>query len=159
VIGSAGCSSGPAASPPKPGPKSTACGAGPAVLELGLDNPFTPNPSLRYPIIHGPQGGHHIEVSLRVTGGLDPDHVDLDLSLWVAGRETAAHRRDDRLFTISSAGCGYDRARMILVDEQNQPLDPDRFGELTAAPVRLKVKLTTPAEDVDQEVEITLVWP
>ncbi|MGK0361178.1 MAG: hypothetical protein ACI9U2_003496, partial [Bradymonadia bacterium] len=62
-------------------PGQTACGSGPAQLQVGGGDPFTASPLTRYAIEAGRQGGFHTHVSLRVQGALDADLVDIEVQL------------------------------------------------------------------------------
>lgn len=135
----------------------TRCGVGPATIALGVDHPFTPTPDHRFPIDQGRQGGYHLDISIRATGALDPDHTDVELGLYDGDTRLARHLTVDWLLYIAAdgAGCDYPRARLVLLDEEGGLLPPDRVAALVGRPLRLDVHLRSPRGDADGEFTIT----
>ena len=84
-------------------PSQGICGSGPAVIEIGVDDPLVPNPGNAYVIDEGNQGGYHVDVSLKVVGPIDPDDVDIRIRLSVEERQVAFHRTDDTSDDTSEA--------------------------------------------------------
>lgn len=143
------------AAPEAGGP--TPCGEGPATIALGVDHPFVPAPDHRFPIDQGRQGGHHLDISIRATGALDPDHADIELGLYDGDTRLARHVTFDWLLYIAAddAGCDYPRARLVLVDAEGGLLPPDRVAGLVGRPLRLDVHLRSPRGGADAEFTIT----
>ncbi|MEZ4436498.1 MAG: hypothetical protein R3F65_29205 [bacterium] len=135
----------------------TRCGVGPATITLGVDHPFVPTPDHRFPIDQGRQGGHHLDISIRATGALDPDHTDVELGLYDGAIRLARHVTVDWLLYIApdGAGCDYPRARLVLLDEEGGLLPPDRVAALVGRPLRLDVHLRSPLGDADGEFTVT----
>ena len=57
------------------------CGPEPTTLTIGVDDPLVEIPDQRYKIDEGNQGGYHIDVSVRVVGRIDPDDVNILMTL------------------------------------------------------------------------------
>lgn len=118
----------------------TPCGQGPAALALGVGRPFVANPEGRFEVGVGLQGGFHVDVSLRVSGTIDPDHTDIELTLWRGPWRVAEHVTEDWLLHIIESGphCEYLSARMVLLDEQGGLLSRERVPGLTEGELELR---------------------
>lgn len=155
----AGCNddtSDPADAAPEAGAP-TPCGSGAATLQLGVDHPFVPTPDHRFPIDQGRQGGYHLDISLRATGALDPDHTDVELALFDGATRVAHHFTADWLLHIDPSGpwCDYPRARLVLLDPDDGLLTADRAAELVGRALHLDVSLRTPRGDAAERFTIT----
>ncbi|MEZ4465956.1 MAG: zinc ribbon domain-containing protein [bacterium] len=82
----------------------TACGSGALEVALGIGNPYTAVPDGRFQVEAGLQGGFHFEVSVRVAGALDADHVDVDLALRDGEAVRARHVTADWLLHVDPSG-------------------------------------------------------
>ena len=135
-------------------------------LELGYDRPFSSaqtradeSAPLSLPIEYGLQGGHHVDISLRFVGDLDPDRVDLsiELELDASSRDLSRDlswglswgRHDTEawylLFPQDSepTGCYFHRARVFLFNETNDALQSSEVSELDDKLALLTLKLTS----------------
>jgi hypothetical protein len=137
----------------------TACGSGPPRLSLGVGLPYVPAPNHRFPVEQGLQGGFHVDVSLRVVGGFDPDSVNVRLALLDGERLLAEHRTDDWLFFIFPVGCDYPRARMVMLDERGGLLSPEVIPRVVERPLRLRVQLDSALGVVQETLDVTLTAP
>lgn len=143
---------------PAPPPGDTPCGSDPATLIVGDASPFEANPDQRYLLEAGRQGGFHTHVSLRAQGALDPDLVDIEISLADEGRVIARHVTTEWLLTIDGRGpfCDYNRARLILIDEEGGLFSRDAAVALAGKPLTLTARLTSPEGDAETIETITL---
>ncbi len=164
VLGLTGCDDAPPAPPPRPdaGPDGP-CGPGEPSVEAGLDRPFVANPDRVYRIGAGLQGGHHIDVSLRVRGQVDADHADIELRLFdqlEGGHLLGSHLNDDVLLTLNPEGwCEYPIARMVLIDEEGGLLPRERVLELPGRQVRLEVGVRSDPGTARLSEVLTLLPP
>jgi hypothetical protein len=151
----AGCDDG---DPPLPPPGDTPCGSDTATLVVGDESPFVANPDQRYLLEAGRQGGFHTHLSLRAQGALDPDLVDIEITLADEGRVVARHVTTEWLLSIDRTGpfCDYNRARLILVDEEGGLFSRDAAIELAGRPLTLTAQLTSPEGDAETIETITL---
>lgn len=157
LLAVAGCGDRPASAPPPPASR---CGAGPPALSLGVGDPFEARPDGVFRIDAGRQGGHHVDLSVRLTGTFDPDHVDVEVALWAGHRVGHLEERDWFLHLIDEVpACDYLRARLVLVDEEGGLFPPARFSELTQAPLRLEVRMTSAGEVAALTSMVTLLPP
>ena len=142
---------------PAPSPSDTRCGSGALTLALGIDRPFAPHEG-PFAIEAGLQGGYHFDVSIRSQGALDPDHVDVELTLLQDGIARARHLTADWLLTIDGNGpwCDYTKARLVLVGEDGGLLPRERLSEVVAGPLVLEVKLDSPAGSGEATLPIEL---
>ena len=131
-------------------------------MELGVDRPFESNPSARFPVELGLQGGAHIDVSLRLMGTLDPDQADIELHLRDADWLLAEHRTFDWLLDIQPGGwCEYAKARLVFLDEEGGLFPPERLAEVVERPMTLSAQVRTPlgVATSEQTVELVLGSP
>lgn len=144
-----------------PNPPETRCGSGPVKIELGTGNPFAPTPAHIFMMEAGLQGGHHVEISLRLQGAIDPDSVDIELRLRGATWQISTHQQTDWLLHLGADGasCEYPLARLVMLDERGGLLDPNRFEEITEAPVRLDISVQSSQGDGRANFEVTLAPP
>ncbi len=148
-----------APTPPVPptSPPGRKCGTGTPSIALGQDHPFTPLTAPVLPIQTGSQGGFHLEVSLRVTGPLDPNETDVRLELWNGDWKLSSHVNTATLLgTLVPDVCDYDVARLVLVDELGMLLPPDRVQALPGTEVELRVRLTSAPGEVADTFAVTL---
>ncbi|MCA9541084.1 MAG: hypothetical protein KC620_19420 [Myxococcales bacterium] len=132
------------------------CGPAPTTLTLGVGHPMEPVPDLRFQIGQGLQGGHHFDISVRVSGPMDPDSVDVQLDLFHGETRIAQHLTDDWLLHIYPEGpwCEYPRARLVLVDEEGGLLDADAVEALVGETLQLDVHLRSAGGDADGSFQI-----
>lgn len=161
LAGLAGCISDPSepgadADPPREVGAPTPCGEGSIDIVLGVDSPFSPRPDHAFPIDQGLQGGHHLDISLRAQGALDPDHVDIQMDLIDGDTRIARHLTTDWLLHIDPDGpwCDYPRARLVLVDREGGLLPPEQVDALVGRTLRLDVYLRSPLGDADASFTI-----
>ena len=129
-------------------PTSTAslCGPGEPRLEVGIDDPFVTASADGFSIDEGLQGGYHVDVSVRVRGLVDPDDVDISMSLRVDGDLVARHRTDNWLLKIYDDGphCEYPRARLVLSHRDGSLFELERVMTLVGKAGQLEVSLQSP---------------
>ena len=127
-------------------PSQGICGSGPAVIEIGVDDPLVPNPGNAYVIDEGNQGGYHVDVSLKVVGPIDPDDVDIRIRLSVEERQVAFHRTDDWLLKIYETGphCEYPKARLVLTNDDDSLMELDQVEALVGQDARIDIELDSP---------------
>ena len=120
------------------------CGSGPPILEIGVDDPFQARPDGNYVIEQGFQGGHHIDVSVRLTGEMDPAHTDIELLLQDGDRELGRHVVADWILHPDAEArfCEYPRARIVFLDEEGALLSAERIPELLGRIAQLEVRLS-----------------
>jgi hypothetical protein len=96
-------------------------------LTIGAGDPFQPRPNNEFVIEQGFQGGHHVDISLRVRGEMDPLHTDIELILERNGEELARHVVADWLLHADPNGefCDYPRARLVFVDQEGGLVSPE----------------------------------
>jgi hypothetical protein len=148
-----------APTPPVPptSPPGRKCGTGAPSITLGQDHPFTPLAAPVLPIQTGSQGGFHLEVSLRVTGPLDPNETDVRLEVWTGDWKLSSHVNTATLLgTLVPDVCDYDVARLVLVDELGMLLSPDRVQALPGTEVELRVRLQSAPGEVADTFQVTL---
>ena len=114
-------------------------------LEIGTNDPFEPRPEGRFVIEQGFQGGHHVDVSVRVTGDMDPAHTDIELVLEHDDRLLGQHVVADWLLHPDSEGrfCDYPRARLVFVDDEGGLLPAEAMPELVEKNMQLRVRLAS----------------
>lgn len=121
--------------------------AGPIAIELGTGaDAFRPLPEgSDLEVVHGPQGGWHVELSARL-GGLDPDggllrfQIVDDGGVLVAETRIAVYAR-----RLDRDGCAYLRHGDIVVLSLPDP--PEVLGEDVTARVILEIGGESVAED------------
>ncbi len=93
----------------------------------------------------GLQGGYHIDVSLSVSGVVDPDRADISLSLWLGDRVLARHRTDNWLLKLyDDPHCEYPEARLVFSETDGSLLELDQVMSLIGQTVRLNAAIETP---------------
>lgn len=139
---------------PSPG----VCGSGPAVVEIGVDDPLVPNPDQAYVIDEGNQGGYHVDISLKVTGIIDPDDVDIRIRLSIGARQVAFHRTDDWLLKIYEAGphCEYPKARLVLTNDDESLMELDQVEALVGQDAQVDIELDSPDGSATGRFQIRL---
>ena len=133
----------------------------PLGIEYGYDRPFIsaiqsdqPHSQLELPIEYGLQGGHHIDLSLRFVGELNPDLINLYITLTVDAplTERFSGSHDTQAWYLlfpqndEPEGCYFHRARIFLFDDSGAPAQASDVSELHGSLVSLDITLT--AEDV-----------
>ena len=133
-------------------------------VQYGFGRPFesseflgTPSDPLDLPMEYGIQGGHHVDISLRFTGSLDPDLVDITVELNIDDPFNdlfyGIHNtqgwfllfpQDEEVF-----GCYFHQARIFLFDLEGLPVEPLGVSMLNGLGTDLYIKLST--ETVDHE--------
>ena len=136
----------------------TQCGQGDVELLLGVEDPFEARPEHIFPIDLGLQGGHHVDISLRLTGSMDPDKTNVLLSLKDGERPLAEHRVDDWVLEYDDQvlHCEYLRARLVLMTMDNTLLAPDAVPELLDRTLRLEVRLNSSKGRVEEAFDVVL---
>lgn len=127
-------------------------------LSYGLDRPFVPlsqsgeqSDPLQGLMEYGLQGGHHVDLSLRFNGQLNPDLVDVKIDLQVLGdlesRYYGEHNTTDwyLLYPMEeeAIGCYFHRARIFLFDGDGFPVEALGIEELNGHLALVKVTLLT----------------
>lgn len=136
----------------------TRCGTGPISVALGVGNPFEGRPGHDFSIEQGLQGGYHVDISLRMQGTIDPDHVDIQLDLLDGERRIARHLTNDWLLHLMPDGpyCDYPRARLVLTDGEGGLLPEDQVEALVGRELELAVYLRSPLGEVDADFRISI---
>ncbi len=134
------------------------CGPEPTTLTIGVDDPLVEIPDQRYKIDEGNQGGYHIDVSVRVVGRIDPDDVNILMTLMDTDTQLAMHRTDSWLLKIHNAGphCEYPRARLVLTNADDSLMELEDVESLVGKTVDLAVDLTSPDGDAKGSFRLTL---
>lgn len=157
---------------------SSQCGASlsedPVSIQYGLGRPFVPleeSGQLQNPLPlmmeYGLQGGHHVDLSLRFNGSLDPDLVDISIRLSLIGTLAedyyGIHNTQEwyLLFPTEQEpdGCYFHRARIFLFDEVDAPVEPWGVEELHNAHATLLVTLSTKTTQYQWRPHILLISP
>lgn len=156
----AGCDEDPVAPsnhPPEPPRPVRKCGDGPGTLSLGEGHPFVALEGTTLPIHAGTQGGHHVEVSVRATGPVDANNVDVRIELRRGEALLGRHLNPSTLLgTLTPGVCDYDVARIVLVDEGGALLEGDALSALVGAAVTLHVRLSSVDAELDETYDLTL---
>lgn len=125
---------------------------------MGDENPFVANPDQIYLLEEGRQGGFHTHVSLRAQGALDPDLVDVTITLKDGDTVIARHVTAEWLLHIDVRGpwCDYPTARLILVDEAGGLFTREDALAVTKRPLTLEARFETPEGDAEvvQTIEL-----
>ncbi len=121
------------------------CGAGDTTLTVGVGEPWRANPSQTLPVQAGLQGGHHVDVSLRVQGAFDPDSVNVQMRLLDGGLVRGRHDTADWFFLIDAQtpACDYPRARLVLEDGAGGLLPRDDVYLVADRPLTLDVRVSS----------------
>ena len=102
-------------------------------------------------IEYGLQGGYHVDVSLRFEGELNPDLVDVSMSLEVVEGEnpwevTGSHQTEAWYLLFpdegEAMGCYSYRARVFLFDGEGEIPTESMVEGLDGATALLRLKLT-----------------
>lgn len=127
-------------------------------LVYGYDRPFIDaeylgdeSEPLDLPIEYGLQGGHHIDISLRFIGSIDPDLVDLSMALSVDiplhERFYGTHQTEAWYLLFAEErepdGCYFHRARVFLFDDTGIPVQAWGVEELDGSLADLDITLST----------------
>lgn len=152
-----GCDDGPDATRDQSMAPATECGAGAGSAIIGAGDPFQDVPDRRFPIEQGLQGGHHLDISVRFSGAIDPDRVDLQLDLLDGDRQISRHIAQDWLLYLVDGldACDYPRARLVLLDEEGGLLPPAQVDALVGRPLTLEVHLRSAGLAIDEVFTIT----
>lgn len=160
VLMVAGCdenAAAPSNRPPEPPRPVRKCGDGPGTLTLGQGHPFVVLEGATLPIHTGTQGGHHVEVSVRATGPVDANNVDVRIELRHGEALLGQHLNPSTLLgTLTPGVCDYDVARIVLIDEGGALLEGDALSALVGAAVTLRVRLTSKDAALDETYDLTL---
>lgn len=142
------------------GPKDSSsfpCGPGDGVLTIGVDDPLVAISADGVSIEEGLQGGYHIDISLAVTGSIDPDQADISLTLRQGERLLARHRTDNWLLKIFEDGhCEYPEARLVFAHRDGALFELDEVTSLLGSEVDLTATIETPQGDVSGQFNLTL---
>jgi len=141
--------------PPRPVQK---CSAAPGTLTLGQGHPFVALTGTTLPIHSGTQGGHHVEVSVRATGPVDANNVDVRIELRRGDALLGQHLNPSTLLgTLTPGVCDYDVARIVLVDAATGALlEGDAVTALAGAAVTLRVRLSSADATLEEAYDLTL---
>ena len=133
-------------------------------LEYGFNRPFMSSPylgteeeRLDLPMEYGLQGGHHVDLSLRFTGELNPDLVDVMIELSVdqplSDLYYGIHETTSWYLLYpqetEANGCYFHRARIFLFDLEGQAVEPLGVEMLDGSYATIDIKLST--ADADYE--------
>ena len=124
----------------------TLCGQGTVAVALGVEAPFEARPDHIFPIDQGLQGGHHLDVSLRIKGSMDPMQTDIRLTLFDQRLILAEHRVDQWTLEPGTPEryCEYLRARLVLMDPDDRLLPAEKIPPLLNRFMVLSVILESP---------------
>ena len=142
--------------------KGNTCGVRDSVLEIGADEPFVEVPKRdgRYvfKIFEGHQGGYHIDVSVRVTGGLDPDEVNVDMRLGLKDEPVAIHTIDQWYLKLveDRSHCEYPKGQLVFAHESGELFTLDEVEALLDQTLSLTVKMDGSNESVRSSYKIVL---
>ena len=153
----------PAAPPP-----TTPCGQGPIALSLGAGRPFRPEPAAggALQVEYGLQGGYHTDITLRLTGALDPDLVDVELTLIPLARNPhhiyGAHSTTGWYLLYPSdaepPGCYFYSARVFLFTAPGVPPREEEAATLDGQPAALTLTLRHRDGVFSQTLTRPLAW-
>lgn len=133
-------------------------------IQYGFGRPFsaseyigTQDTPLDLLMEYGLQGGHHVDLSLRFTGKLDPDLVDISIDLKVAGPLADLYygRHETQAWYLlypqdtEAEGCYFHRARIFLFDLEGQAVEPLGVEMLDGSYATIDIKLSS--ADADYE--------
>ena len=146
------------------------CGPDSPRLYVGVDRPFSPLISPVLWIEYGPQGGYHVDVSLRAEGQLNPDLVDISIDLELNATEDrgiygAHYTRDWYLIYAEESepqGCYFHEARIFLFNRQNIPPSLEEVETIHNSTAHLRITLVSVVGGIKTpysiEETITLKW-
>ncbi|MEE2757483.1 MAG: hypothetical protein VYA30_12580 [Myxococcota bacterium] len=121
------------------------CGSGDARLSIGTGDPMVALADEGIAVEEGLQGGYHIDVSLSVSGVLDPDQADITLALWLDESLLARHRTDNWLLKLyDDPHCEYPEARLVFSKRDGSLLELGEVMALIGQTVRLEAAIETP---------------
>ena len=134
------------------------CGDGVATLSIGVDDPLVAAEDQQFTIGAGNQGGYHVDISVRVMGLIDPDDVNIRMTLMDASTRLSLHRTDSWLLKIYESGphCEYPRARLVLTNADDSLMELEQVEALVGKRVTLNIVLTSPVGDASDQFQITL---
>ena len=127
------------------------CGVGALEVAYGVGEPLVPLEDEPLSIEYGLQGGFHVDVSLRFTGELNPDLVDVSLRLAITrgdnpGGVYGEHNTFEWYLLFpdegEAPGCYFYRARVFLFDEAGEVPTHSHLEALTGAEATLSLSLT-----------------
>ena len=148
--------------PADSGPKGNSCGSTATVLDIGADEPFVEVPQRdqrhTYQIFEGHQGGYHIDVSVRVTGGLDPDEVNVAMEVTRGDKTVARHTIDQWYLKLidDRSHCEYPKGQLVFAEESGQLYTLEQVQGLLDEPLNLRVKMDGSNESVSSSFKIVL---
>jgi hypothetical protein len=131
-------------------------------LQYGFGRPFesseflgTSSDPLDLPMEYGIQGGHHVDISLRFTGSLDPDLVDITINLIIDNPFNdlfyGIHNTQGWFLLFPQEeevfGCYFHQARIFLFDLEGLPVEPLGVSMLNGLGADLYIKLSTETAD------------
>lgn len=133
-------------------------------LRFGYLRPFeaavesgTEDSPLDLPMEYGLQGGHHVDLSLRFIGSLNPDLVDITINLQVDDPLSdlfyGQHETRSWYLLFSDEeepeGCYFHQARIFLFDLEGLPVEPLGVAMLNGLGAQLTISLTS--DDLNYE--------
>lgn len=131
-------------------------------IQYGFGRPFMPsmfsgtqNDPLDLPMEYGLQGGHHVDISLRFTGELNPDLVNINIHLSISPPFNdvyyGIHNTQGWYLLFpqdnEEVGCYFHQARIFLFDLEGSPVEPLDVAMLHGLSTQLYIKLTTETAD------------
>lgn len=122
------------------------CGDGKTQIQVGHDRPFVAietNGDLM--MEYGLQGGYHVDISLKILGGLNPDDVDVELLLYLGETQIGKHLSEGWYLLYGNPGekaCYFYNARVFLYNEKAEIPSRDDIERWMGKKARLKVALT-----------------
>ncbi|MEE2789419.1 MAG: hypothetical protein VX589_18925 [Myxococcota bacterium] len=138
------------------------CGLNATILDIGADEPFThvPNEDGRhvFQVFEGHQGGYHIDVSVRITGTLDPDEVDVAMRLENDANPVAVHSIDQWYLKLvdNRQHCEYPKGRLVFAEETGELFTLEQVEALLNLTLTLIVKMEASNESVSTSFKIVL---
>ena len=134
------------------------CGSGAITLEIGVGDPFIPTESMAFTVDQGNQGGYHVDVSLKIRGDIDPDNVDVDISILYEDLRLARHRTNGWLLKIfpDAPHCEFARARVVFTDLEGDLLELEEVEAMIGREVTLAVDVDSPLGGASERFPIQL---
>ena len=143
------------------------CGDGENRLAIGINEPFEPATTQTEPdgverhqfsVYEGHQGGYHIDVSIRIEGGIDPDLVNVRLRLNQGEADTpvATHAVDEWYLKLTDdrEHCEYPQARLVFAETSGQLMSLDDVTTLLNTSMTLAVTIEASDQSVAQSFDI-----